>query len=412
MTIKNPRRIVTDAAEAEVVSLENQKPTILPRQSQSSAATDRRLVDDLARQFLRLILPDRGHYVSWIRTSHGRKYNRFASAIEELWIIISEADGAGHTGYQACASFKEARHDPRGTPTSQRRYGRTQYNVLGARSLWLDVDAGPDKPYAEWRSAAQAVATFCKATGLPPPLYVRSGLGIHVYWPLEQVLDPETWRRYALGLKSMCVNHGLHADPNRTADITSVLRTPGTHHRKAGVRLVECLELAGPYSVKQFEILLSSALDNGPKGSSFLMTPCVLPPYLSPSDSMQLTETLARNTSSFEPSSGSLIADRCEQVRALRDSKGRLSEPLWYSGVSVLAFAQDGEPLAHAWSSGDPRYTECETQARLERARQMSGPTTCQRFHDLQPPVCQRCKWWGRIKSPIVLGQRRTGRGV
>ena len=39
---------------------------------------------------------------------------------------------------------------------------------------------------------------------------------------------PETWARYAHGLKILCVKHGLHADPTRTADISSVLRTPGT----------------------------------------------------------------------------------------------------------------------------------------------------------------------------------------
>jgi hypothetical protein len=31
-----------------------------------------------------LILADRGYYVAWIKTSDGRKYNRFASTIEEL----------------------------------------------------------------------------------------------------------------------------------------------------------------------------------------------------------------------------------------------------------------------------------------------------------------------------------------
>jgi hypothetical protein len=234
-----------------------------------------------------------------------------------------------------------------------------------------------------------------------------------VYWPLQDVLDAEIWERYARGLKALCVKHGLHADPTRTADITSVLRTPGTHHRKAGVRLVECLELVGPHSVAQFEILLSTTPDNSPKRFALLKPPRGgLPPYLSSSNGKDLTERLARNLSSFEPSSGTLIARRCAQVGALRDRKGTLSEPLWYSSLGVLAFAQDGERLAHQWSSGDSRYTECETQERLDRAWQLSGPTTCQRFHDLEPATCRRCKWWGRIKSPIVLGQRRSGRGL
>jgi hypothetical protein len=173
-----------EAAGAEAVGIDNQKPTAASQEFQSHhavAVNDRWVTDDLALQFLRLILPDRGHYVAWIKTSHGRKYNRFASTIEELWTVIKEADGAGHTAYHACASFKEAKHDPRGTPQSQRWFGRKKRNSSGGKSLWMDVDAGPGKPYPDWRSAAQAVATFCKATGLPAPLFVRSGNGIHVY---------------------------------------------------------------------------------------------------------------------------------------------------------------------------------------------------------------------------------------
>ena len=183
--------------------------------------------------------------------------------------------------------------------------------------------------------------------------------------------------------------------------------------------------MVGPYSVQQFEILLlvnngnglkvvprpRKRTDNDPKVRAGLPTGCQLPPYLSKMTGRRIAETLARNLSSFEASSGALIARRCEQVRALRDSKGGLSEPLWYSGIGVLAFAQDGGRLAHLWSSGDPRYTECETEERLDRARQLSGPTTCERFHNLKSAVCGRCKWWGKIKSPIVLGQRRSGRG-
>ncbi|HEV7982716.1 MAG TPA: AAA family ATPase, partial [Xanthobacteraceae bacterium] len=396
-----------EAAGAESVGINNQELTASSQQFQSHhavTANNRRAVDDLAHQFLRLILPDRGHYVAWIKTSDGRKYNRFASTIEELWTVIKEADGAGHAAYHGCASFKEARCNARGTPPSKRRFGRKKQNVFGGKSLWLDVDAGPGKRYPDCLSAEQAVAKFCKATGLPVPLCVRSGLGLHVYWPLQHVLDPGNWERYARGLKALCVEYGLHADPTRTADITSVLRTPGTHHRKADVRQVECLELVGPYSVEQFKILLLVTTDNGPKLFDGLRTGCRVPPYLTYPKSEEFTERLARNLSSFKASSGALIADRCGQIRALRDEKGNLAEPLWYSGLGVLAFAEDGDSLGHEWSSGDPRYTQQETQERLDRVRQF-GPTTCEKFHEINAQVCERCPWWGKIRSPIVLGR-------
>jgi len=349
-----------------------------------------------AREFLALILPEPGPYAAFIvESGSNRKRIVFASTTEELWEIIKAADIAGHTAYHACAGYKEARYDPRGTPPGQRRYGRTKHNARGAKALWLDVDAGPGKPYADWQAAARAVAEFCRVTGLPRPLVVLSGLGIHVYWPLVQTLDVQSWERHARGLKALCAKHGLHADPTRTADITSVLRAPGTHHRKGGIRLVQCGAFEGPYALEQFAVLLSVASEAYPKDSRTLHEFGPLPPYLVDRPFPGLAETLRRSlATTYKPSFANLIAERCEQIRALRDAKGNLPEPLWYACLGVLAFAEDGERLAHEWSSGDPRYTAEETQARLDRARRLSGATTCRRFHELNPKFCERCKFW------------------
>jgi hypothetical protein len=392
---QNPHRIIADAAGGEAVDkFQQQNSTATPSPLQSSKS-----VDDLARQFLRLILPEKGPYALFI-VEATRKYIRFAATILELWQKIKAADAAGNTAYHACAGYKEARYDPGGTPPAERRYGRTKQNVGCSKAFWLDIDAGPGKPYPDWQAAWQAVVTFCQATGLPVPSVVRSGLGIHVYWPLAQTLDPENWKRYARGLKALCVKHGLQADPTRTADITSVLRTPGTHHRKAGVRLVECGSLVGPYELKLFAVLLSAepvGRDAAPKtkASNIQDELGPLPRYLEDRPFEPVSEALDRSLSTtFKPSFAERIVEQCEQIRALRDSKGNLLEPLWHACLGVLAFAQDGERLAHEWSSGDPRYTWQETQERLDRARQLSGATTCRRFHDLNPQVCERCKVW------------------
>ena len=316
----------------------------------------------------------------------------------ELWQKIKVANAAGCTAYHACASYREARYDPTGTLPSERRFGRTKRNAHGAKAFWLDIDAGPGKPYPDWRVAAHAVAEFCQATRLPRPLIVLSGLGLHVYWALVQTLDPEKWQRYASGLKALCVQHGLKADPARTADITSVLRTPGTHHRKLGIRLVYSSQLIGPYGLEQFAVLLSAEPVVRKAGSKKPRTENEfgpLPRHLEKRPFESVSETLGRGLSkNFKPSFAELIVENCEQIRALRDTKGGLPEPLWYACLGVLAFAQNGERLAHEWSSGDPRYTWEETQDRLERARQLSGATTCRRFHDLNPQVCERCKFW------------------
>lgn len=261
MTNESPRRGQNTAG---AIGFEHQQLTARTMSYQPQNA------NETACQFLRLILPEQGHYVAMIVESEQRRHNEFAQTIERLWEIIKEADRAGYTAYHACASFREAIRDPRAVPRAQRRFGRTKRNAFGAKALWMDVDAGPDKPYQDHQAAESAVRLFCSATGLPTPLYVLSGLGLHVYWPLEQTLDAKSWGRYAHGLKALCVTHGLDADPARTADIASVLRTPGTHHRKAGVRLVQCGDLVGPYSVELFEILLSASADRVSKASAGL----------------------------------------------------------------------------------------------------------------------------------------------
>jgi hypothetical protein len=369
-------------------------------------------VEELPVRFLRLILPDQGHYIAAVKRPKGRGFqHHFVSTLEELWAVIESQDRDGLDTYHACASFKEARSDPPGTPDGQKRLGRTRHNARGAKAFWLDPDAGPEKPYAGRAEAVAAVIDFCRKTNLPPPIIVASGSGLHVYWPLQEMLDPETWKRYAVGLKNLCVKFGLHADPMRTADITSVLRTPGTHnHKRNKEQLVECdpefLEIE-PYSIEAFAIFLEHAempAGKRPHKIDFLLGP--MPEYLRRRKrKLRVADLIGCD---YPPASGALIAEHCEQVRALRDSKGCLPEPQWFAALGVLAFCEDGDELGHEWSSGDERYTEAETQGRLDRARDF-GPTTCECFHSLNRDACERCKHWGKIKSPIQAVEPGAG---
>lgn len=375
---------------------------------------------DLSVTFLRLILPEQGYYIAAIKLvkRKGFKPSIFASTIEELWAAIENADRDGYETYHACASFREPHNDPPGTPDGQKQFGRTKRNALGAKAFWLDIDAGPGKGYRSQDAAQDALADFCRTLRLPAPIIVSSGSGLHVDWPLQRMLDPETWARYAHGLKILCVKHGLHADPTRTADISSVLRTPGTHNRKSGAaRAVECdPEFLGiePYAIERFDILAAHAGIEWPaKRANVLPFPFDnAPKRLSGRSSRRQIAEALRQIAAYEPASGLLIAEQCGQVRALRDKKGCLHEPLWYAALGVLAFCEDGDELAHAWSSGYEGYTAQETQERLDRTRQLTGATTCERFHSLDPKTCETCPHWQKIKSPIVLSQRASGPAV
>jgi Domain of unknown function (DUF927) len=300
-------------------------------------------------------------------------------------------DAIGAEVYHACASFLYKK--------------RKQDEVEAIRSLWLDVDAGEGKPYADQEEAARAVIQFIRYAGLPSPCFVSSGRGLHCYFPLSVDIERDTWQPYADGLKRACRTHGLHADPARTADSASLLRPPGTHNRKAGERLVEWGGWTGtPYTLDQFDSLIGdgNGFSRRPSGNTRAIDGAL--GALATSHHLlahQLAEQLKPDNRDSDPDQ---IADRCAQVRSLRDNQGNIPEPLWYAVLGVLAYANGGDRSAHAWSAGYEGYTHEETQTRLDRSRLLSGASLCDRFADLDPAGCALCRFRGRINSPIVLG--------
>lgn len=329
-----------------------------------------------ATEFLELVLPNEGCYAGfWL----GRRANIFADDIRALVARIQEADKRGETIYHGCATFRTAGK-------------RTAANAHSAKAFWLDVDTQlthKDAIYADPFEAAEAVAEFCARTGLPVPIYVCSGGGLNIYWPLDVPMEPDTWKTYAGTLKQLCRDEGLAADSTRTSDITSVLRTPGTHNRKTGIAVeVVCGPLVGPYPIEAFGRLAN-----------------VRRPQARRDNRVGIASGF---TSTFDtlPRSADSIAASCGQIAALRDNRGNLPEPLWFAGIGVLVWCEDGEQRIHEWSSGYEGYTHEETQGRIERKKQLTGATTCAQFHSLNPKVCEACPHYGQIKSPISLGTR------
>jgi len=116
---------------------------------------------------------------------------------------------------------------------------RTAKNAAGAWALWLDIDVAPDKAasrkgYSSVEEAKDALFVFCASARIPLPTHlVESGSGLHAYWVLSIFLPRAAWQSVAQRFKRITQVLGLHADPSRTADISSVLRLPGTLNHKS-----------------------------------------------------------------------------------------------------------------------------------------------------------------------------------
>ncbi len=345
-------------------------------------------------EFLDLVLPTEGDGLRCAFVLPAKR-NHFFATNTELATFLLNVDGGGYTAYHACSTYGDDQ-------------SRRADNVVSVAALWADIDVGEDKPHLTLEIALQASADAASRTRLPPPLYVCSGRGLHLYWPLRQPLNRAQWRRYASGLRAAFKRVGFEVDPTRTCDAASILRTPGTVNRKDGGAYPVYVIPGGatdPYDNQLFDHLLEGQPHEDPTpqhhgrlgaAPAYLLRPT--PAYL---------HVLSTYVGMPRPADAELVAQRCGQLARFKDWRihKALPEPSWYALLGVLAFADNGDEAAHAWSAGHTAYQYEQTQERLDRLRdKLSGATTCEKLHSLEPKICEACPHWGKIKSPIVLG--------
>ena len=117
--------------------------------------------------FLNSVLPTQGTYCS-VGIGSGVVKQAFHPTIADIETRCGLLATQGTDAYFALASFKD--------DTS-----RKVDNAAFLRSFFLDLDCGVGKPYADQAAAAQALSIFISNTGLPSPIVINSGGGLHVY---------------------------------------------------------------------------------------------------------------------------------------------------------------------------------------------------------------------------------------
>lgn len=280
---------------------------------------------------------------------------------------------------------------------------RKAENAKHLKSFFLDIDCGPHKSAAEGYPGGQtdgiaALRRFAQTLGLPRPIIVNSGRGLHAYWPMTEVVPVEEWLPVAERLKALCIKHNLLADPVVTADVARVLRVPGTRNFKdippRPVNLIGGLSPATEFAA--FKRILE-------RDAPILR---VVPPPRSQASPVEddLTAAILGNYRNvFRTIVMKTAAGRgCDQIRHIIEQQETMSEPMWRGGLSIAKFCVDSERAAHNMSSKYPDYDPDETARKLD---QIKGPYTCETFDKLNPGVCDKCPNKNKIKSPIVLGR-------
>lgn len=196
-------------------------------------------------QFLSLVLPRKGlKFTKILQPSYCKAVNDRGRPPHDRW----HQDVAEMAAYQLDVNRNPSCEVYFALAGFEKDTARDANNAAFFRCFWVDVDLwedserGRDHKYHNVSEACEAVYDFCEKIGLPYPLVVTSGRGIHAYWPLDDDIDKATWKQHAIGLKSLLAAEGVDADPSVTADAARILRCPGTRNKKPGRGAVKIIQ--------------------------------------------------------------------------------------------------------------------------------------------------------------------------
>ena len=335
-----------------------------------------------SKTFLQRVLSGDGHYCLFAsKLTEEKRTQKFYTSLEDLIHTATNLDQSGFDTYFALGTFKE-------------EGSRKTLNVKELKSFFFDIDCGPSKEYIDQTEGLKALRSFTKAVGLPKPLIISSGRGIHVYWALSKAVSYEKWLPVAEQLKRYCGLHKFLPDPAVTADGARVLRVPYTHNHKGDPPLpvlpmgVEVPELV---DFEEFSEILG--------GESI-----PVPQKFTPAPSSAMMDALMGN---METKFRDILVktkegNGCAQLAAIIGKQEECSEPMWRAGLSIAKFCVDSDKAIMNISKRHPEFSEQET---MEKVNLIKGPYLCSTFDEYNPNVCTECKHWGKIKSPIVLGK-------
>ena len=334
------------------------------------------------------VLPTQGRYCvfGYGRYPDQKFYDTRAEAQAQIEHLLTNKFDV----YFGCAKFG---------PLNRRVHENAQY----FRALWMDIDCGPTKGvpnekgiiqgYLTQQLGLDALKSFCKAAGLPRPILVSSGNGVHAYWLIEETIERRDWEPLANRLRELCVENGLIVDAS-VFEASRVLRVPGTYNFKNKDNPLEVSVLNENTQVLTYEQWkeLLGAPDPVDDRPDFL-------PTISP-----MMEALMGNKVKRFKNIMIKAENGCAQLNYCYQNQDSIEEPLWRSALSIAAFCVDKDKAAHMMSSQYPAYNPSEVDKKVAELVANGGPHHCATFEKLNPAGCAGCPHKGKIKSPIVLG--------
>ena len=344
----------------------------------------------MLKQFYEKALPSQGVYCITSIGADKKVTNKFAETLDGVFEQIEKFKAKQLNTFVALGTFDG--------------FSRKAEDCLFLRSFFIDLDVGESKEYASKEDAHTALYKLVGAAGLPDPVVINSGGGVHAYWIMDEDIPKDEWKPYAEKFKALCMQH-IDIDPVVTADAARIMRAPETFNHKFDPPIPTSVinDEISVYSWPEFRAFLGgedapvqerseesqNILDSIPKGLD---------------EDTQSILKLDNFAKSFESLAQKSVDDEggCEQIKFILVNAASLEEPLWRAGLSIAKFCDDAATAIHELSNPDPRYNHAKTE---EKAASIPAPRTCEWFIADYPKRCEGCQHRGKITSPIQLAR-------
>jgi len=349
------------------------------------------------KEFLSLVLPAKDNYVLLVAGVGKKPYNKNCPTLDACCATIEKLDTTTSTVYIAVG--KHANNEET-LESGAIKTLRKQATATWFSSLCVDLDVGEGYAYATQKEAAKSLLTATSALGLPAPLLVSSGNGVHAWWPLDTDVRTDMWVALSSALQAALQTQGVALDPSKVKDPSMVLRPAGSHHKK------------DPKAWKEVRVVHATGR------SPVMDIATVLAPYKQVGAAPRNGAAAPRRHSAVLDavlSVGAPIAlaalHGCRQLKALLDSGGvsdatgaPVHEPLWRASLGVAKFCEDpGEAIVQL-AGRHPSFDYQVCHGKMD-AYVGTGPTTCAHFAALCATGCDGCPSQGRIVSPAQLSR-------
>ena len=282
--------------------------------------------------------------------------------------------------------------------SGRHKWSRKQEQATKFKALALDLDIGDDKPYKTQKEGWTAISAALKVIGMPGPMVVSSGRGIHLYWPMTEPVGRDHWVKASIALRMALEEQQVVIDTSKIHDPSMVLRPVGTQHKKqVPWKPVACLRDCPDYEPMALFTVLKPWFGKLPKSAT-------APRRAGKPMSSILSAVLNSNDVDIMA-----VGKRCAQVGALMDSGGvtdaagrPVEEPLWRASLGMAKHSTDPEQ-AIIWLAGKHKDFDLNTNLDKLSGWNGSGPTTCAKFEQLCSKGCEGCPHRGQITSPAQL---------